>query len=633
MHSDNESRAAPVRLTPLLIVMAGSGLLAILVFSGTLGHTLLEFDDNVYVYENPLIYPLSLATIVRIVTTPYFRSYTPLTLLSHAVDYDLWGMNAFGHHLTNVVLHGINAALLAVLALVVFGIRRMGPDERITDLRTFLVEHVSGSRVAAPLLASLLFAVHPMRVESVAWVSDRKDLLLGLFVLPSITAYLLYAQTRGTALGRRLFVVSLVLAALAMLSKTIATMLPLVFLLLDAIPLRPHGRVRNRLSLLKEKAPFFACSIFVGIMSIVAVQGVLRHPVLYHPTVLEKLMQPTYALAFYLVKTVWPFGLTPMYTSGSLPSLLGALGIVVVLTIICIRAAVRGKGDWLLAWGTYVLFVVPTVIGKPAAGIQAWADRYSYLPAVPLMIIAGALCGAGLRSLRRLPGGVRVRHVALGLSIVVLAGLTTLSLRQIPLWHDDEVLWRYAIRVDREAVMAHTNLAMILTAKGRPDEAIAAADSAIALKPTYASAFGAKGLAFDLKADTARAIEAYQRAIVLDSNYIDAYSNLGNIYLQSDRYDEAIALYESAIARDPTFFSAYYNMGIAYYRRGDLPKAMEVFTTTTAVNPIYPNTYFNMGIIFSDWGDQASARQHFQRAADLGYGPAKKLLSPGQQTR
>jgi tetratricopeptide (TPR) repeat protein len=316
-----------------------------------------------------------------------------------------------------------------------------------------------------------------------------------------------------------------------------------------------------------------------------------------------------------------------MYTSGAMPSLLAALALVIVITGLCVRAAARGRGEWLLAWGTYLLFVVPTVVGKPAAGIQAWADRYSYLPAVPIMMIAGEALGHWMRSPARLPGGVAARHASALLAVVLVAGLSTLSLRQVPLWQKDEVLWRHAIAVDREAVMAHTNLAMIFTARGKPDEALAAADSAIALKPTYASAHGAKGLAYDLKGDTLHAIEAYRRAIVLDSNYIDAYSNLANIYLQSGRFDEAIALYESAIARDSTFFSAYYNMGIAWYRRGDAHKAMEVFQQTARVNPIYANTYFNMGIILSEWGDEQGAREQYQRAADLGYEPARKILS------
>jgi protein O-mannosyl-transferase len=633
MQNARESDLDGHHLTPLLLAVAGAGILAVVAFWGSTGHTLLEFDDNIYVYENPLIYPLNLGTIVRIFTTPYFRSYTPLTLLSHAIDFDLWGKNAFGHHLSSVLLHGFNTALVALLAVVVFGVRRMNAEDSVADLRTFLEQNSSLPRLVGPLGAALLFAVHPQRVESVSWVSDRKDLLLAFFGLSSMIAYLLYSQARGTELGRRLYTAALALAGMAMLSKTIATMLPLVFLLMDALPLRHPAPARNWLTLLKEKVPFFVLSLVVGTMSVVALRGVLRHPGLYHPTALEKVLQPTYALAFYLAKMLWPLNLTPMYTSGSLLSLFTAALLVLAITIVCVRSSIRGRGEWLLAWGAYLLFVVPTVVGKPAAGIQAWADRYSYLPSVPLVILVSALLVAAYQSPARLWGRLKLRSLALGLMGLALVGLTVQTERQLQFWHDDETLWRYAIAVDGEAVMAHTNLAMILTAKGRADEAIQAADNAIALKPTYASAFGAKGLAYDVKGDTARALEAYQRAIILDSNYIDAYSNLANIYLQSGRYDEAISLYETAIARDPTFFSAYYNMGIAYYRRGDLSKAMEVFSTTATVNPIYPNTYFNMGIIYSDWGDQFSARQHFQKAADLGYAPARELLSPGHQPR
>jgi Flp pilus assembly protein TadD len=608
----------------LLLAVGGVGLAAVLAFSGSLGHNLLEFDDNMYVYENPLIYPLNGATVIRIFTTPYFRSYTPLTLLSHAIDFDLWGKQPFGHHLSNVLIHGINSVLVLILAILVLGIRRLEGNEVCPNLRTLLVRNADPVTLAAPIAAALLFALHPLRVESVSWVSDRKDLLLTLFAIPSLIAYLLYGEHRGRG-GRVYYTVALITAGMAMLAKTIGTMLPIVFLLVDAFPLRPDFARPRWQALLREKIPFLTLSLGAGLMSVSAVQGVLRHPGLYHPTPLEKILQPTYALAFYLAKTVWPFDLTPMYTGGSLFALVSGLIGVVSVTALCIRAARHGDTKWLLAWGSYLLLVVPTVIGKPTAGIQAWADRYSYLPSVPLVLMFGSIVGAGLMGRGRI-GGLSVRRLTLAVTFALMTFLTVQTIRQVPLWHDDERLWRYAIAVDREAVMAHTNLAMILTAKGRADEALAAADSAIALKPEYASAHGAKGLAYDIKGDTAGAIKAYTRAIQLDSNYIDAYSNLGNVYLGAGRYDEAVALYTSAIRRDPTFFSAYYNMGIAYYRRGDLAAGMDAFEATLRVNPTYPNTYFNMGIIYADWGDHESARRHFIRAADLGYEPARQVL-------
>ena len=624
MDSEKETDT-PARLPRIfLLVMAGVGLAAVLAFSGSLGHNLLEFDDNMYVYENPLIYPLNGATVLRIFTTPYFRSYTPITLLSHAIDFDLWGKRPFGHHLSNVIIHGINSVLVLLLAILVLGIRRLGRNEECPDLRSMLVRNAAPAALAAPIAAALLFALHPLRVESVSWVSDRKDLLLTAFAVPSLIAYLLYGERRGRG-GRLYYGVALAAAGMAMLAKTIGTMLPIVFLLMDALPLRPRVARPRWQALLWEKIPFLAFSLGAGLMSVFAVQGVLRHPGLYHPTPLEKILQPTYALAFYIAKTIWPFDLTPMYTGGSLLALVAAAIGVVGVTALCLRAARHGDTKWLLAWGSYLLLVVPTVIGKPTAGIQAWADRYSYLPSVPLVLVFGGLVGAGLLGRGRI-GGLSVRRVMITVTFALMTFLTVQTIRQVSLWHDDERLWRYAIAIDPEAVMAHTNLAMILTAKGRADEALAAAAEAIALKPGYASAHGAKGLAYDIKGDTAGAIEAYTRAIQLDSNYIDAYSNLGNVYLSAGRYNEAVDLYTSAIRRDPTFFSAYYNMGIAYYRQGNLAAGMDAFEATVRVNPTYPNTYFNMGIIYADWGDHESARRSFVKAADLGYEPARRVL-------
>jgi protein O-mannosyl-transferase len=609
---------------PFVVALGGVVLLSFAVFSGTLGHGLLEFDDNTYVYENPLITPLGWHTIAKVFGSTYFRSYTPLTLLSHAVDLELWGMDPFGHHLTNVVLHAFNTGLMFLLAATLFGLRGLPPGAPYPGLLALLRRCRGGDQLAAPLLAALLFALHPLRVESVAWVSDRKDLLLGGFGLGALLSYILYNEGRGTPGSRKWYWSALLLSILAMLSKTVATVLPVLFLLIDFLPLRP-GRVRAPWkNLILEKAPIFIASIATGLAAVSAVQGVLRHPVFFPTTPVERALRPAYTIGFYLAKTFWPFGLTPIYTRSSLAVQVIALIAVAGLTLWLIAGLRRrARGALLLSWCAYGLFVLPTVFGETTAGIQTWADRYSYLPGA---VIALALGGLFMAFWPAQGTFARRRSVMAGGAITLVALLLALTLRQIPRWSNDEGLWRYAVSVDPGAVMAQTNLAMMLTKSNQSREAVDVSLTAIGIAPNYANAYGALGMAYDQLGDSLKAEEALRAAIRYDSNYIDAYSNLGNLFLERGRVGEAIRLYAEAVRRDSTFFTGYYNMGIALYRRGDSEGAMRMFEKTIAVNPLYPNTYSNMGIIYAERGERDAARASFEKAAGLGYRPARDLL-------
>jgi Tfp pilus assembly protein PilF len=588
------------------------------VYWGVLGHQFLEFDDNTYVYENPLIYPLVPGTVVRLFTTTYFRSYTPLTLLSHAIDYDLWGMNPFGHHLTSLLLHMTNTSWMWLLACVVL-LSRGDDPARGGDTDLSLRSRLTPGVLAGATLASALFAFHPLRVESVAWISDRKDLLMGFFSFPALISYLLYSSARGTPKATAWFRAVIVCSGLAMLSKTVAITLPLIFLLIDALFPRQRERSTPWRALLKEKFSLLLMSAAGGILSLIAIRGVLRHPPLDHPSVVERLLQPFYALAFYLGKIFWPANLSPIYGPASEAAHVLALFVVLGITALCLLRAKKGDPAWLLVWSVYVVLLFPTVFGSPAAGIQPWADRYTYLPSVPIALGVGAL----VRSM-----WVPNRIAAVAAPVFLLAPLTFLTVRQIPAWVDSEHLWRHAVAVDPGVTMAQVNLAMILGGNGKADEAVAASRRAIALGPRYAKAYGALGLALDLQGDTSNAIQAFVAAASLDSNFIDAYSNLGNITMRQGRYAEAIRQYERAIERDPSFFPAYYNMGIAYYNSGDAKRAMEIFEKTVRVNPIFPDTYVNMAIIRTDWGDTAGARELYRKAAELGSGSARQI--PGK---
>jgi protein O-mannosyl-transferase len=592
-------------------------------FYGVLGHQFLLYDDTSYVLQNPLIHPLDPASVVRMFTRTYFRSYTPLTHLSHALDFAFWGPDPFGHHLTNYVLHLVNTTILFFIGCALLLLWKEAGQGGKSDPWNYLLEKLAPSTIAGAFVGAGFFALHPLRTESVAWISDRKDLLMTAFVLTSLGAYLLSHVGSGTPAGRRLYIISFVSALLAMLAKSVASMLPLVLLMIDAMVFRiPRDRKTWKQALM-EKVPFLLGSLSAGVFSIFAVIGILRHPKVYEPSLLEEILLPAYTWAFYLLKNIWPFGLSPIYSFPSKVDLALSAALVLLLTgaavVLYLR---RHQRFWLLAWGFYMVFLVPTILGRESAGIQAWADRYSYLPSVaPGLLIGGLVYWLWSR------GGSVLRITVGALSAVLMGALTLSTMRQVPVWHDTESVFRHAVAASPSALMAHANLGMVLAAGGKTDEAIEALGKAMALNDHYAQIYEVLGLTYDKKGEPEKAIGLYRKAISLDSNFIDAYSNLGNTLMVAGRYDEAIHEYLEAIRRDPEFFDAYYNMGIAYYRRGDPSAAMEIFRRAAAVNPINSDTYLNMGIIFSDWGDEAAALAQYQKAAALGNLQAKRVLN------
>jgi tetratricopeptide (TPR) repeat protein len=477
------------------------------------------------------------------------------------------------------------------------------------------------AEILAAVFAGAFFALHPLRVESVAWVSDRKDLLMSFFALLSFLGYLMYRLTHGTAAAGRWYMVSVVAALFAMLAKTVASLIPFVLLLADLLVFEfpPSGARWRRL--LIEKLPFLAGTLLVGVASLVAVSRILPHPRIIDRTVLEEVLAPLYTWAFYLAKSFLPVGLTPLYPfPGDFTLVLGLL-VVVVVTAGTIVMALRNVRTPLFAWGFYMLFLLPTILGRGPAGIQSWADRYSYLPSVAIAV----MFGGGLLWLRgKLRGPARGGIV--GALAFALLALGFLTVRQIPVWHDTVSLFTYAVEQNPRSIMAQTNLGNALTNAGRPDEAIASLDRAIALNDRFSGAYQYRGLAYQFKGDQQRAAECYRKAVDLDSNFVEAYSNLGNAYFALGEYDLAIQQYLTAIRKDPDFSDPYYNLGVATCAKGDTAAAMMIFRKAAAINPISADTYVSIGIIYSDWGMEDSAYVQYAKAAELGHPQAGELV-------
>ncbi len=608
---------SPIRLfwfalIALIVVTAG-------VFQGVLGHQFLWYDDDTYVLKNPLIHPLNFETVGKMFLRTYFRSYTPIAHLSHAVDFDLWGANPLGHHLTNYLLHLLNTALVFVLAAGILLYLKLRPPQRVERPWQFLVGNLSPGVVLGALFGAAFFALHPLRVESVAWISDRKDLLMTFFALLSFLSYLIHRAGRGGNGGW--YAASIVAALLAMLAKTVASVIPVVFLLADLLVFTPPAGGRRWRGLLVEKIPLLAGAALVGLASLSALGKILPHPRVIERTPFEEALAPFYTWAFYLGKTFYPAGLTPLYAFPGDAMLVLGLLVTLAVTGIVILLARRKVRLPLFVWGFYTLFLLPTILGRGPAGIQSWADRYSYLPGVAIAVLFG---GVAVRLREKLSGtGRRAVIGALALAVVMLS---LLSFRQIPIWHDTVSLFSYAVEQNPRSIMAHTDLGNALTNAGRPDEAIASLERAEALNDRFSGVYQYLGLAYQLKGDQNRAVECYQKAVALDSNFVEAYSNLGNAYFALGAYDRAIEQYREAIRKDPEFSDPYYNLGVATYAKGDTSAAMSIFRKAAEVNPNSADTYVSMGIIYSDRGMEDSAYVQFAKAAELGHPQARELV-------
>ncbi|MGD0283667.1 MAG: hypothetical protein ABSB95_15050, partial [Dissulfurispiraceae bacterium] len=359
-----------------------AGLVSLLTFSVYLSCIHNEFvawDDDHYIYENLHLHPLNAAFFRWAFSAFYAANWHPLTWVSHALDYAVWGLNPLGHHLTNNILHAVNTFIVVVLVVKLLetwhASRQQNP-----------ARHPSQDLIIAAV-TGLLFGLHPLHVESVAWVSERKDLLCAMFFLLSVLAY-----------TNKHYLLVVFLFALALLSKPMAVSLPAVLLILDWHPFNRISSVKSFLSAFLEKLPLIALSIVSSVLTVLAqkAEGAMQP---FEVTPLSsRVLVAAESLLSYLWKMVWPVNLIPYYSYPGNVSLFSAEYFLSVIIVFGITAAclimVKKQKLWLAAWGYYVITLLP-VLGIVQVGGQAMADRYTYLPSLGPFILIG-LIGAEL---------------------------------------------------------------------------------------------------------------------------------------------------------------------------------------------------------------------------------------------
>ncbi|HTP03936.1 MAG TPA: tetratricopeptide repeat protein [Nitrospirota bacterium] len=600
-------------------------LITFVVYLSSLHHEFVEWDDAQYVVENLHIRSINFAFIKWAFADFHAGNWHPLTWISHSIDYAIWGLNPLGHHLTNVILHAVNTF---VVVLLIIGLLDTLKESTIKKgLSEFLHERmilITGG------VTGLLFGLHPLHVESVAWVAERKDLLCALFFLLSITLYTKYvnsinnepAQEKSSLrFFNKQYFIAFVFFILALLSKPMAVTLPFVLLILDWYPFKRIRSLKTFRAAFIEKIPLIALSLISSVLTVLAQRAGGALVTVESAPLSTRVLVGAGSLIAYLWKMIWPLNLIPFYpypTDVSLLSLEYLVKIVVVIgiTIICI-VSTKKQRLWLSVWSYYVITLIP-VIGIVQVGRQAMADRYTYLPSLGPFLIIGLGVAWAVSKMDTLPQwGLIIKLLGVAISIFVFVSLSYLTFRQIGIWNNSIRLWSYVIGKHPERVhLVYYFRGLAFLNTDQTDKAIEDFDMAIDLDPYFGDAFLNRGTAFEKKGMFEKAIENFGKAIALRPSY-EAYFNRGITFEKMGMLDKAIADYDKAIALNPSRYEAYHAAAKLYGKAGLFDKAKEYFSSYIAINPKHAESYNNRGLAYVYLGQNDRALEDFNTAIAL----------------
>jgi tetratricopeptide (TPR) repeat protein len=579
-----------VKFTHSHIACLALVLMVFLVYGQVVTHDFVNYDDTVYITENPVVQEgLNRENVVWAFTTTAAANWHPLTWLSHLLDVELFGLEARYHLLGNVLLHAVNSCLLFLL------LRRM-----------------TGAVWRSALVAAL-FAVHPLHVESVAWISERKDVLSTLFWMLTMGAYVSY--TRKTKAGSYILVVLCLTAGL--LAKAMLVTLPFLLLLLDFWPLGRWGRVRPAL-LLAEKVPLMALSVGLSALTLVAQHrgGAVKSDQAF--PLLQRLANAPVSYVTYLAKTVWPADLAVLYPhpGGSLPSWKVIASALLIAAVTAAAISVARKMPWVgVGWFWYLGTLVP-VIGVIQVGTQAMADRYTYVPLVGVFIAAAWSLPTPSE------GGSFRKAGAAGILTLVLGSLGVAAAVQVSFWKNSIVLMQRAIEVSPRNSVAHNHLGIALREEGRVEEAIAHYREALRINPGHVNAAYNLGLALLDQGREEEAAAYTRRALRITPDDGDAHENLGVALARLGEMDEAIRHLEDAIRLDPGNSIFRNNLALALVDAGRTGGGA-ILKNLGARPDVRADVHYRAGMIHLERDDIDGAQEYFREALAIDPGHSR----------
>lgn len=621
--------------------------LTFMVYLPALDNDFVNWDDNAYVYENINIRSIDYNFVKWSFTNAKVGHWCPLTWLSFATDYAMWGMNPWGYHLTNIILHSLNALLVFILTLKLINVDYF--KKSIKNDNNALITGIT---------TSILFSIHPLHVESVAWITERKDVLSLFFFLICLLSYIRYISTEG--LKRVIYYcISLALFIMSLLTKPMAISLPIILLVLDFYPFKRLGvgvDLKKSKWIIIEKFPFFILSILSAMMTIWAARSVgAMQETQALPFIFRAIMVGRNYL-FYLYKMIIPFNLAPFYPFPLIAEVysLEYIGSSVLFLLITFFCMMSGR-IFIAVWLYYVVALIP-VIGIIQAGSQVAADRYTYLPGLGPFLLAGL----GISALFNKYSTKQHR-------LMIIAALTVLSVvfanrtvQQIKIWHDSIALWSHEIKLFPELEKAyqnrgaayghkgehrqalkdfsraielnpgraegHSNRGTIYISIGNYQQAIIDYSKALELDPRSYKASYERGFAYSKIGNYLAAITDYSNAINLNPKDIRTYNSRGNAYRYLNQYQLSLQDFNKAIQLDPEDPIVFNNRGVIYGKLGYIDRELADYERAVKLNPKYAEAYFNLGRVYSQAGNDSLAFSNFNKAYSLGLKEAKEYL-------
>ena len=583
----NPSPPIPPGSTWLLwVVPLSVALITLIVFLPVLKNGFVNWDDIGTLLYNQKYRGLGWQQLKWMFTTFYMGPYQPLSWMTYGLDYLIWGMNPFGYHLTNVVLHSINAAVFCLLCVKLL-VLAAGPvtQEKRADL------YLSAG------FAALFFAIHPLRVESVAWVTERRDVLSGLFY---ILAILFYIQPRSTGSDHtspwRRHLMPLAAFLFALLSKGIAISLPVVLVMLDIYPLKrllpdqEHWFSREACAVWLEKVPYFALAAVFGMVGFMGQVGISA--LNKKPSFAAHITQVLFAVGLYIWKTLVPVKLTPFYLfTGALTDWQPLLAGTAALAITMAAIVLRRRWPAVLAVWFYYLVTLSPVSGIAKMGAQTAADRYTYLPCLGFAALAGAGFWAGRQTVNRF-----FKNFVVIAACIIISVLSLMSWRQTKIWRDSITLWNHTLTIDPELAFVHNLLGLALSEQGKINEAFHHFNEALRINPDYWVVHTNFGVLLAENGQYAEAVKHYAVALRTKPGFAETHINMCTALVKLGKYSEAVKHCQEALRLSPDNASAYFNLGNAMVMQGKMDEAVKYYRSALRISPDYIEAKINLGV-------------------------------------